>query len=296
MKRVVQLRRSGGCFIVITLLFGAIAVNTSNNLLYIVTALMLAYLLGSGVIGRRNILAAEISFELPDEIYAGVPCPVTIKVRNSSRAPLFLIEASLGGRANQRAFFPVIQPQETAERTAFVTFLRRGRAKLTDAELFSLYPFGFFKRFGRVANGMEALIFPSPVRCDLKDVFARSAAASASPAAPLADADVVGVRDYAEGDSMKIVHWKSTARTGKLKSRLYETASLSVRVIDLDSLVKRGVEQGLSMAAFAVCESMKSGLPVGLKNGGRTEEPESGRRHGLFLLSKLAGYGEKVRP
>ena len=293
MKRVIQLRRAGGVYVVLTLLFGAIAVNTSNNLLYLVTALMLAYLLGSGVAGRRNILAASVSLELPEEIYAGIPCPVVIKIKNGSRAPLFLIEASLGERANQRAFFPVVQPGGTVGKTAFVTFIRRGRARVENVELTSLYPFGFFKRYGRTGTLPAVVVFPSALKCDLKDVFVKDASQAApSAAAPLSDTDVVGVRDYAEGDSMKIVHWKSSARTGRLKSRLYETnAAEAERIVDLDSLVKRGVERGLSMAAFAVCESLKAGLPVGLRSGGRTTEPQSGRKNALALLSRLALYG-----
>ena len=90
---------------------------------------------------------------------------------------------------------------------------------------------------------------------------------------------------------MKRIHWKSSARTGKLKTRLYDgTASMSGRIIDLDRLLAGEVERGLSMAAWMIAESMKSGLAVGMRRGDRIVLPAPGREHKRDLLKELALY------
>ena len=91
---------------------------------------------------------------------------------------------------------------------------------------------------------------------------------------------------------MKRIHWKSSARTGKLKTRLYDgTFSRSLwRIIDLDRLVLNGVERGLSMAAYAIVEAIKSRLPIGMMSGGEFIPPASDYAHKKDLLTRLALY------
>ncbi|MBD3675963.1 MAG: DUF58 domain-containing protein [Planctomycetaceae bacterium] len=45
---------------------------------------------------------------------------------------------------------------------------------------------------------------------------------------------ISGVREYQAGDPMNRVHWKATARTGELHSRIYESSSLAGATILLD--------------------------------------------------------------
>ena len=156
----------------------------------------------------------------------------------------------------------------------------------------SVYPFNFFVRYWPVDFKSVVTVFPLPLRCDLQAVFLRQSRDRAEEGAdPSAETDIVGVRPYTEGDSMKRIHWKSSARTGKLKTRLYDGASSrSGRVIDLDRLVAGSAERGLSMAAFAITESMKVRLPVGLRSRREAVSPAASRGHMLDLLTRLALY------
>jgi uncharacterized protein (DUF58 family) len=290
-------------YIGLSIFLGVISVNSSNNLLYLVTAMMLGYMLASGLAGRANIRSASVAVSFPDEIYAQIPCAVTVSVSNTNRfTPIFLIEVALiqenqkNGRAS--AFVPVIQPGKTESRTIFTTFSSRGRGAFQDIELSSVYPFNFFVRYWPVDYEKiktEAVVFPFPLSCDLDNAFseAEDEEKEGEFADPLAETDIVGVRPYVEGDSLKRIHWKSSARTGKLKTRLYDgTSSRRRRIIDLDRLTALDVERGLSMAAYAIVEAIKSRLPVGMKSGGEFIPPDSGYDHKKTLLTRLALYGE----
>ena len=296
--RVIRTRRAGTVYIMVSIFLGVVSVNSSNNLLYLVTAMLLGYMLASGLAGRGNIRGASVSVSFPEEIYASVPCAVVVNVSNKNRfTPIFLIEVALeqeNGRT--MALFPVIQPGGAEYRTLFTTFPSRGRRSFEGIELSSAYPFNFFTRYWPVDADPEATVFPYPLACDPEAVFAPAGndENEGEMADPLSETDIVGVRPYVEGDSMKRIHWKSSARTGKLKTRLYDgTFSRRRRVIDLDRLVSVGAERGLSMAAHAIVESIKSRLPIGMRSGGEFMPPESGYVHKKNLLTRLALYEER---
>jgi uncharacterized protein (DUF58 family) len=286
-------------YIAISIFLGVVAVNSGNNLLYLGTAVLLGYMLASGLAGRSNIRNASVSLSFPDEIYAQVPCAVTVHVSNKSRfVPLFLIEVALA-ESGGRAFFPVVQPGKTESRSLFATFTFRGAHEVGDVELSSVYPFNFFVRYWPVAFKTSVTVFPYPLPCDPELLFVRALPqddkdededkGESSPAAE--ETDIVGVRPYTEGDPIKRIHWKSSARTGKLQSRLYEgTATQSDRIIDLDRLCAGDVERGLSKAAYAVTESMKSGLAMGMRSRQEVLLPAPGLAHKKNHLTRLALY------
>ncbi|MDR1049029.1 MAG: DUF58 domain-containing protein, partial [Synergistaceae bacterium] len=275
MSRVIRTRRAGTVYILISIFLGVVAGNSGNNLLYLTTALLLGYMLASGIAGRRNISNAEVSVAFPDEIYAGLPCPVGVCVRNKSRfVSLFLIEVALSepspktktrkGRQSaanpKNAFFPMVRPGESESRTFFMTFDTRGR-KRWEIELSSVYPFNFFVRYWPVdieESERAATVFPHPIPSgesafiqkgrekepEKKRQEERESAETGRTDRLLSESDIVGVRPYMEGDPMKRVHWKSSARTGKLQTRLYGgEPPESGKIIDLDRLVAGDAER-----------------------------------------------------
>jgi len=297
--RVIRLRLAGTIYIIISIFLGVVAINTSNNLYYLITAMMLGYMLASGLAGRGNIRGASVSVSFPDEIYASAPCAAQICVSNKNRfTPIFLIEVALRqekgqGNGKTSAFFPIIQPGCTESRTVFTTFPSRGRCFFNDIELTSSFPFNFFVRYWPVNAEMEVTVFPGPLACEPDSALITSGDEDEETFADsLAETDIVGVRPYVEGDSMRRIHWKSSARTGKLQARLYDGAfSLShQRVIDLDRLIAGGLERGLSMAAYIIVESIKSKLPIGIRNGNTLTLPASDYAHKKDLLTQLALY------
>ena len=292
MKRYVRFCIAGKIYVAITLLLGGVAIFTGNNLLYFTTAVLLGILLSSGIIGRRNIQNIEVSVQMPEEIYAGIPCPFSVTVTNQNRKrALFLIEVAVQG---QRLLFHCLQPGKTESQTFFTSCKQRGVIPLEDIALFSAYPFHFFIRYAPFESHPHATVFPHPVPCDPDSVFSEERQEEISEnAKQSAETDMMGVRPYAEGDPMKQIHWKSSARTRSLKTRLYESESLSKgRMIDLDHLLKGETETALSMASFVLMESMKTGMPIGMKHGELLFPPDTSRLHKRELLTLLTRYDQ----
>src|SRR5215831_1483398 len=77
--------RAGIVYVVVTLVIGIAALNTGNNLLYIVVAAMLAAILVSGVVSAWVLRYLELDVRLPEHIFAGRPVLGRIVVHNPRR-------------------------------------------------------------------------------------------------------------------------------------------------------------------------------------------------------------------
>jgi uncharacterized protein (DUF58 family) len=277
-------------YCLVSIIMSIMAIYGGNNFHYLAAAAVLGYLAASGVAGYRNIRAVEATFSFPDEIYARSPFLLRVNVRCKARHPALLIKVRYGDAC---AFFPVIQPGETASRTIQAEMPARGLREMGEAELSSSYPFDFFTRYLPARHDGLVTVFPAPLaarRADA-DAWSDEGEGADSRSRPDADRDTMGVRPYTEGDPMRTIHWKSSAKTGRVNSRLYDdSAGSEARVIDLDALVSRGRETGLSVASYEISRSMKSGQPVGMSSRGTVWLPSEARSDKLSMLSVLALY------
>jgi uncharacterized protein (DUF58 family) len=77
--------RIGVAYVVAVLLIGIAALNTGNNLLYIIVAAMLAAILVSGVASAVVLRDLELGIHLPEHVFAGRSALGRIVLRNSRR-------------------------------------------------------------------------------------------------------------------------------------------------------------------------------------------------------------------
>jgi len=82
----------------------------------------------------------------------------------------------------------------------------------------------------------------------------------------------IGVRDYQQGDSLRHVHWKASARRQALQVKIFEsTTTFKVALfLSVDSFTHNGsfsedaFELGISVAASVAHQAMEKGSPAGL--------------------------------
>jgi uncharacterized protein (DUF58 family) len=77
--------RAGVVYVLVTLLIGIAALNTGNNLLYIVVAAMLAAILVSGIVSAWVLRWLELDVRLPEHVFAGRAVAGSILVKNPRR-------------------------------------------------------------------------------------------------------------------------------------------------------------------------------------------------------------------
>src|SRR5258707_2266165 len=80
-----EVTRAGAMYAIVGLLIGIAALNTGNNLLYIIVAAMLAAIVVSGIASALSLRGLELELKIPEHIFAGTDVSATVCVRNPRR-------------------------------------------------------------------------------------------------------------------------------------------------------------------------------------------------------------------
>ena len=110
---------------------------------------------------------------------------------------------------------------------------------------------------------------------------------------------VAGIREYAPGDPMRHIHWRSTAHANRLMVKEFDAEPIADVWIflDLDASVQRGFEDdsteeyGVTIAASLAKHLLTQGRAVGMtaiSAEQRVIQPDRGQRQLTKLLEELA--------
>lgn len=80
-----EVTRTGALYALVVLIIGIAALNTGNNLLYVIVAAMLAAIAVSGIASAVCLRRLELNLKVPEHIFACVDVPATISVHNPRR-------------------------------------------------------------------------------------------------------------------------------------------------------------------------------------------------------------------
>src|SRR4030042_4883913 len=83
--RTLRPTRAGWLFFAATLRVGLGAMNTGNNLMYMVLSLLLAFLVLSGVLSESALRGVRVRRRISREIFAGTRAPRVLAIPNAQR-------------------------------------------------------------------------------------------------------------------------------------------------------------------------------------------------------------------
>ncbi len=244
----------------------------------------------TGLAGMYNIKKLIPDLHPPEEIFAGIPAPFRVSVRNTKRyLPSFLIR--LECHTGQTLVFPVVLQNSSNSGTLLLTFNQRGSVPPGRITISSPYPVGFFTRYWSFDIDDPVTVFPRPIASDSRGSGEDSPAIGTGlrPERGLSG-ELERIYPYSGSEPLRMIHWKHSARSHDFLVKGFGRRVVAPLVIDLDELSGQGVEERLSRAAWLVQRWVRE-RPVGLLLGGRVIPAGIGKRHGLLLLKELALYG-----
>jgi uncharacterized protein (DUF58 family) len=286
----VRITASGWMYIVMTILVGAAAVNTTNNLLYLVTSTLLALMAASGWVALRALRNLELELYLPREVFAGEATQVHFAVLNRRRhLPTYLLRLQRGEHSAEVIEVP---PSGSADGTLAFAFTQRGVHELGDVLVTSTFPFGLFVRGGYMRMDGRVLVYPAPVLPpDPPPDGAVQNHTGQSAARVGAGGDYRGTRPYLPGDAPGRIDWKIWSRGMGLYVKEFYDQGGPPLVLTLESVPGPGLEERMSQLTGLTVEAHRQGRPVGLRlPGKRPVEPALGASHRARLLRALALY------
>jgi uncharacterized protein (DUF58 family) len=274
-----------------TLLLGFSAVNTGNNLLYLIVSSLLAFMVVSGLLGVVNLRALSIALSVPGEVYAGQANCLHVNVTNRKRfLPSFLVTFHIGEAS---VFCAMIEGSEEAELRMPVTYNQRGRITLRYIVVSSPFPINFFVRKHTLPAEAQFVVFPTPrmagadgwgtTKGGKGEYFLRQKGY---------EGEVAKIADYTGSEPLKLIHWRLSARHEQLKVKELMAAADEPVILDIAALPGLDIEERLSQATFLVNRFMREQRAVGLKLPDRVIPPAYSPAQRLMLLMELAVYGQ----
>jgi len=269
-RRTIWPTRDGWWCLFAAVGLGVAAVNTGNNLLYLLSAMLLGLVVMSGVLSEAVMRGLRLRPIVPDEIYAGRPFVLGAGVANRKiRVPSYslTLEVLAAGKAERTLYLPRVGPGEEQVVAWEAVLPRRGRRRLGGLRVTTLFPFGVFVKAARPVLDAEVLVFPAVGPAPAHLLRQLNGAGSARARRRGRGHDLHNLRDYQPGDDPRLIHWRSSARTQVLTVREMEAeVSVDARIV----LEGRGraeparLEQAIADAASLAVHLLRGGAGVEL--------------------------------
>jgi uncharacterized protein (DUF58 family) len=301
-NRFLRFTSEGKKFLIITLAVGFAAVNTGNNLLYLVLAMLLSLIIASGFLSEWGIKGLMVKRTFPPFIFARTPCSILLAVTNTkkhlSSFSLEFEEQVEGKTKGGLAYLFRVGPQKTQTQVYHLFFAHRGLHQLPTPRLLTRFPFGFFIKGARIKEPREVVVYPPllPREGLVPEITQGDEGSRARPQKGRGE-DIFAVRDYLPGDASRDIHWRSTAKRAQPIVKEYERpAAKRIQIILNTSVSKQATaadmeffEHGVSKAAsLAYHLAQNNDCVVGLTVDGDVIPPERGDPHLHRILRTLA--------
>jgi uncharacterized protein (DUF58 family) len=242
-----RVTREGIIFLVAVLVVSLAALNTGNNLLFLILGCLLSVIIVSGVLSRWSLSGIELNLELPEHVFAGEPAQSVIELVNLKQTlPSFALtvgkhQSSVKkgvpdvARAYQSTYFPYIRRNSSVRNRVNLFFPKRGIYGEKGLLLSSRFPFGFLEKTRKLPVEAEIVVYPSIKATDTFYEVLPLLSGELESYQRGRGHDLYAIRNFLETDNARFVDWKATAKSGALKVREFAREDERRVLIALDT-------------------------------------------------------------
>ena len=267
-----RVTREGWLYFAAVIVVVFAAINTANNLLYMVLSALLAVLLLSGFLSAMNFRFLKMSVRIPLHCFAHEAFPISIQVHNQKRMfPTFSLHLQPSEESAFRFsmfYVPVVRRQEHTSDIGQAMLARRGLYMFGKVNASSRYPFGFFVKDLDYPVDAGCICYPEIIPQEQMSLSVMDIQGSNQRCDRGFGHDLYMIRDYLPSDSARHVHWKASAKTTILKTREYAAEERRRVVLAFDRFGHPGdiekFEQLVSHTASLAYHFVQSGIEVSL--------------------------------
>lgn len=296
-RRSTRFTSEGVHFLLFTCAVGIAAINTGNNLFYLLLAMLLSIILISGIAAEYCLRRLEFHRCLPELLFANEPVTATLMVKNrKSRLSSFslrLFDVSDGRDIDRGLAIGQLLPGAGRLLSYPIVSAKRGWLRLDGVRVATAFPFGLFLKKAYYPINGETCVSPAikPLSDGLLHDFLVAGQEYAVHRRGSGN-DLYNLRLYQAGDDSRTIHWVSTARTSKLIVRETEAEDQRRAAIYLSLLAPDThdtiFEEAVALAASLLNHLTARGYRLKLTAGSFCSSFGQGETHLLELLRALA--------
>jgi uncharacterized protein (DUF58 family) len=219
--RSIRLTPDGVRFVLLTLAVGVAAINTGNNLLYLLLAMMLSLIVMSGILSEQCFRHLQVRRILPEHLFANRPTAAAFSLANRKRRfPSFslrVLDLIADVPVDRGVHLLHLPPGGTTIQPYSLLITRRGPFRFDGIKLLTRFPFGLFLKAATLPLPSELLVYPelTPLPAGLVQELTALGQDQAVPRRG-PGVGLYNVRGYQAGDDSRAIHWKTSARQAEL--------------------------------------------------------------------------------
>lgn len=264
---------AGWLLILISMGIGVAAYNTASNILFLVLSFVFSLLIVNGLLSVGNFRKLTWELRTPEGVRANEPVLFEIVLKNrkkhqSTYAIWFNLKGTFG--AAKRVYLKErLGVGESKVITTTLSFPKRGIQQLQVEGPESMFPFGFLRKQTGHHISSEILVWPA-IRKPVNAIPTPSSARQMGRVNQRlgSGADLVSLREYQHGDPLRMIHWKATARSGRMMvcNRADDATGSFVLRLDTSEVLwntEQKFENFLSVASTVAEELFTQGILQG---------------------------------
>ncbi len=270
-KMEYRISREGWIYFAGIILVALAALNTGNNLLFLILSSLVAIVLMSGILSSITLSGIEMRLLLPEHIFAGQPVRAVVELENAKLTlPSFSLRveaartkgSSTVAMLETPVYFPYLPKNDRVQQVVPMLFPRRGVYRQEAFRIVTRFPFGFLQKARHLNLKTEALVYPSvePTE-EYLDILPGLQGALESLVKGRGQ-DLYALRDYLPTDSARHVHWKASARLGSLMVREFTREDESRILLVLDPHLSAAESSGLASGSAATNDRFERAVTI----------------------------------
>ena len=293
--RRLKITSAGRAYLVVTLGVGVGALNTGNNLLYLVLGLLLSLVVVSGVLSERVLRGLRLRRLGTAAAHAGEPFPWRWALWREQGWSFALTLREVGGGLSAEGSVALLPPGEEVVVRGEANASRRGPAALTAVEISTPYPFGLFIKSRELELEDVLLVYPRRVAAGAVPRSERPGASGSGGQARRGDGggELTELVELQPGEDARRIHWLKSATAGRWIRALRDQDERQSYRLSLPPLEGEPLDRACEQLAAVATRLLDQGHEVGLETPTAALRPASGQGQGRRILQALAlaGHG-----
>jgi uncharacterized protein (DUF58 family) len=263
--------------------------NFNNNMTLLITFLVASIAILTMLLAYRNLAGLTVTGVLAQPVFLGETAQFDVLLKNPEQRHRFAMQV----RGAKSVDCADIEPQNTRRLRVRQPTRHRGWMEMEPFRVENRFPLGLFRAWSLLLPSARCLVYPRPA--PNAPPLPRTGHGDYGAAKKGEGEHFHGLREYREGDPLRRIAWRTSARQQKLYSREMELPSEESCELNWYLMGGGDVETRLSILAAWILRAERRQIPYSLELPGAGLPADLGPEHRDACLRILALFNAGQR-